>query len=134
MAVHRRASRAPAGDRVACVDGRASRQRGRQPRSERRAPARGSVRGHVWVLHRVCLARAQTGRSSTREVAVHARLFVLAMATLVALILVNAGFGRVSSGACSSGTLASTASYRMALDIGHPEEMYLPSEVKARHL
>jgi hypothetical protein len=65
---------------------------------------------------------------------VHARLFALGTSALVALVLVSSGFGRVSAGACSSGTLASTASYRMALDIGSQEGMYLPSEVKARHL
>ena len=35
---------------------------------------------------------------------------------------------------CSSGNVATTASYQMALDIGTQEEMYLPSEVKARHI
>jgi hypothetical protein len=39
-----------------------------------------------------------------------------------------------SAGPCASGNVATTASYRMALAIGHQEEMYLPSEVKARHI
>lgn len=60
----------------------------------------------------------------------------LALATmltaLVAASVANGNPGTV--GPCSSGTTASTASYRMALGIGKQEDMYLPSEVKARHL
>ena len=39
-----------------------------------------------------------------------------------------------SAGPCASGNVATTASYRLALGLGHQEEMYLPSEVKARHI
>jgi hypothetical protein len=39
-----------------------------------------------------------------------------------------------ASGACSSPPTATTASYTMAASIGPQEEMYLPSEVKARHI
>ena len=41
---------------------------------------------------------------------------------------------RGSAGPCSSGNVAATASYRLALQIGPQEEMYLASEVKARHI
>ena len=63
------------------------------------------------------------------------RLFAFSIALLTASVFAALAFGRSdATGPCSSGTLASTASYRMALDIGPPEEMYLASEVKARHL
>lgn len=39
-----------------------------------------------------------------------------------------------TAGPCSSGNVVTTASYRFALQIGPQEDMYLPSEVKARHL
>ena len=39
-----------------------------------------------------------------------------------------------ATGPCASGVTATTASYRMAGSIGAQEEMYLPSEVKARHI
>src|SRR5262245_41230900 len=39
-----------------------------------------------------------------------------------------------TAGPCASGNVATTSSYRMALAIGPQEEMYLPSEVKARHI
>ncbi len=65
-----------------------------------------------------------------------ARLFVLISVSLAVFGTANSALGRgiVSAGACSSGTLASTATYRFALDIGPQEDMYLASEVKARHL
>ena len=65
-----------------------------------------------------------------------ARLFVFALVMLVAVATANSASGRDvgSAGPCSSGTLASTASYRLALHIGPQEEMYLASEVKARHI
>jgi hypothetical protein len=63
------------------------------------------------------------------------RLVVLATAFLTLGIAAPA-FARESgsAGPCASGNVATTASYRMALAIGHQEEMYLPSEVKARHI
>ncbi len=39
-----------------------------------------------------------------------------------------------SAGPCASGTIATTAAYRLALVIGPRKEMYLPSEVKARQI
>jgi hypothetical protein len=60
----------------------------------------------------------------------------LALATML-IALVAGSFTYASAGTagpCSSGTTASTASYRMGLVIGKQEDMYLPSEVKARHL
>ena len=59
-------------------------------------------------------------------------LFVFVSVLVAANSTLAAGVG--STGPCSSGTLASTASYRLALDLGPQEEMYLASEVKARHL
>ena len=41
---------------------------------------------------------------------------------------------RAAPGPCSSPPTATTASYTMAASIGPQEEMYLPSEVKARHI
>ena len=60
----------------------------------------------------------------------------LALATM--LTALSAGSFTYASagtvGPCFSGTTASTASYKMGLHIGKQENMYLPSEVKARHL
>src|SRR5215813_10121846 len=55
---------------------------------------------------------------------------------LLTLGVTAASFARETgtAGPCASGNVATTASYRMALAIGHQEEMYLPSEVKARHI
>jgi hypothetical protein len=63
-------------------------------------------------------------------------LFVFASVILAAFATASSAFaaGVGSARPCSSGTLASTGSYRLALDIGPQEEMYLASEVKARHL
>ncbi len=65
-----------------------------------------------------------------------ARLFAVASLALVSLITVGSALGRDvgSAGPCASGNVAATASYRLALGIGPQENMYLPSEVKARHL
>ena len=64
------------------------------------------------------------------------RLFVTTCTGLLALLGAADAFGQhaASAGPCSSGTVATTTSYTMALDIGKQEEMYLPSEVKARHI
>jgi len=62
------------------------------------------------------------------------RLLVLSLALLALTPALAFGRGSGSAGPCASGNVASTASYRMALDIGPREEMYLPSEVKARHI
>jgi hypothetical protein len=62
------------------------------------------------------------------------RLLVLAAALLAFTPALALGQNGGSAGPCSSGNVATTASYRMALQIGPQEEMYLPSEVKARHI
>ncbi len=59
------------------------------------------------------------------------RFLALATTALTALV---AGSSACSAAAACSGNVVTTASYRMSLDIGSPEEMYLPSEVKARHI
>jgi hypothetical protein len=65
----------------------------------------------------------------------HMRFIALATTMLTALVTGSFAYGRAgTAGPCSSGTTASTASYKMALDIGKQEDMYLPSEVKARHI
>jgi hypothetical protein len=65
---------------------------------------------------------------------VHARLIVLSTSALTALVLSAPAVARTSASPCASGNVVSTASYRLALDIGGKEEMYLPSEIKARHI
>ncbi|MEI8106130.1 MAG: hypothetical protein WCH31_09895 [Actinomycetes bacterium] len=64
------------------------------------------------------------------------RLCVSFGATVGALALAAPAFAHgTATGPCASGGVtASTASYRMALVIGKQEEMYLASEVKARHI
>jgi hypothetical protein len=64
------------------------------------------------------------------------RFLALATTTLAALVAGSVAYGSAgTAGPCASGTTtASTASYKMALDIGKQENMYLPSEVNARHL
>jgi hypothetical protein len=64
------------------------------------------------------------------------RRFALSVALLAASVFAASAFARNagSAGPCASGNVASTASYRLALDIGKQEDMYLPSEVKARHI
>ena len=63
------------------------------------------------------------------------RFFVLTLG-LTALAVTAQAFARAdgSAGPCSSGNVAATHSYRLALAIGPQEEMYLASEVKARHI
>src|SRR5207244_8491762 len=65
-----------------------------------------------------------------------ARLVVSVSVFLTVFVTATPALGRGagSAGPCSSGNVAATASYRLALDIGPREEMYLPSEVKARHI
>jgi hypothetical protein len=64
------------------------------------------------------------------------RLFVL-LATLVAGLVPTgpalAG-GVATAMPCSTGTVARTSSYLLALQIGPREEMYMPSEVQARKI
>jgi hypothetical protein len=64
------------------------------------------------------------------------RLFAFSVLLLAAFAFAASAFGRGdgSAGPCASGNVVSTASYRLALAIGKREEMYLPSEVKARHI
>ena len=64
------------------------------------------------------------------------RLFVL-LATLVAASATTGSAlarGSADPGPCSAKDLARTSSYVLALGIGPREEMYLPSEVRARKL
>jgi hypothetical protein len=63
-----------------------------------------------------------------------ARLVTLACVVLACVLTVPAVGARNAANPCSSGSTASTASYRLALAIGPQEDIYLPSEVKARHL
>ena len=65
------------------------------------------------------------------------RLFAaLLFAPLAFLVASSPAIGRDlgSAGPCSSGNVVSTRSYTLALVLGYQEEMYLPSEVKARHI
>jgi hypothetical protein len=64
------------------------------------------------------------------------RLVIIVAATLCTGTLVSQAlaYGTGSAGPCGSGNIARTSSYILALSIGHSEEMYLPSEVKARHI
>lgn len=64
------------------------------------------------------------------------RLLIAACTGFLALLGASPAFSQHegSAGPCSSGNVARTSSYTMALDIGKQEEMYLPSEVKARHI
>jgi hypothetical protein len=64
------------------------------------------------------------------------RLFALSVSLLAASAFAASAVGHSvgSAGPCASGNVASTASYRLRLVIGKREEMYLPSEVKARHI
>ena len=63
-----------------------------------------------------------------------ARLVALACVALAGVLAAPAFGARNAANPCSSGSTATTASYRFALQIGPQEEMYLPSEVKARHI
>jgi hypothetical protein len=63
-----------------------------------------------------------------------ARLISLACVVLTGVLAAPALGARSAAGPCASGSTASTASYRLALAIGPQEDMYLPSEVKARHI
>ena len=62
------------------------------------------------------------------------RLVLILPLAVAVFVLSSPAFARPNAGACAEGTLATTATYKMALAIGHQEDMYLPSEVKARHL
>jgi hypothetical protein len=65
------------------------------------------------------------------------RLITFSVAVLATSAFTASAFGDAAgpTATCSSGIgTTNTASYRMALDIGPQENMYLPSEVKARHL
>jgi len=63
------------------------------------------------------------------------RVLVASIVAPLCLVVAGSALGRTSAvSPCSSGNVATTAAYRMALDIGKQEEMYLPSEVKARHI
>jgi hypothetical protein len=63
------------------------------------------------------------------------RLIVLLALLTAALTVPSLALARgTAPGPCSSGTLAATASYRLALVIGARQEMYLPSEVSERHI
>ena len=63
-----------------------------------------------------------------------ARLVTLACVALAGALAAPALGAREAASPCSSGNTASTASYRFAASIGHQEEMYTSSEVKARHI
>ena len=64
------------------------------------------------------------------------RLFFLLVSLVAASVVTASALAHDSgsAGPCSSGNVTKTASYVLSLGIGSPEEMYLPSEVKARHL
>jgi len=71
-----------------------------------------------------------------REAPRHACLLVLF--ALLATAAASAGSalagGLAAAGPCSSGNVAKTASYQLALVIGPREEMYIPSEVQERKI
>ena len=62
--------------------------------------------------------------------------FVVALAVAVAASTAGHALARGTTtvGPCSSGNVAKTGSYLLALVLGPREEMYLPSEVQARHI
>ena len=62
------------------------------------------------------------------------RFATLSVVVLAGVIAAPSLGQRTASGPCSSPPSASTASYTMAASIGPQEDMYLPSEVKARHI
>jgi hypothetical protein len=63
------------------------------------------------------------------------RVLVASIVALPCFVVAAPALGHAPAASpCSSGNVATTASYRMALDIGKQEDMYLPSEVKARHI
>ena len=62
------------------------------------------------------------------------RFATLSVVVLAGIIAAPSLGQRTASGPCSSPPSASTASYTMAASIGPQEDMYLPSEVKARHI
>ena len=57
---------------------------------------------------------------------------LLALATVACALLVGVAPAQPAAGPCSTGTTASTASYRLSLELSPQEEMYMASEVKAR--
>jgi hypothetical protein len=59
---------------------------------------------------------------------------VVILALVAASALAASAHAQRSASACSTGTLAKTASYRLALVIGPRQEMYMPSEVQDRKL
>jgi hypothetical protein len=62
------------------------------------------------------------------------RVLAVSIVAPLSLVVGATALGNPSAASPCSGNVATTASYRMALDIGKQEEMYLPSEVKARHI
>ena len=64
------------------------------------------------------------------------RSFVLPAMLVAASVFAGPALARGSAtpGPCSSGNVVTTASYRLALVLGPREEMYLPSEVRARKI
>lgn len=62
------------------------------------------------------------------------RTLVLAVVAVLAAVAAGSAAARTDVNNCLTGDQVTTASYHMALDIGPQENMYLPSEVKARHI
>ena len=62
------------------------------------------------------------------------RLVVLLALLAAASAVAGSAVAPTAAGACSTGTVAKTASYQMALVLGPSQEMYMPSEVQARKL
>ena len=62
------------------------------------------------------------------------RLVVLSALLVAASAVAGSALAHGSAAACTFGTTATTASYRLALVIGPRQDMYVPSEVQARKL
>ena len=62
------------------------------------------------------------------------RIAAIAVLALAGIVPAPAIAQPTATGACASPPTATTASYTMAASIGPQEDMYLPSEVKARHI
>ena len=62
------------------------------------------------------------------------RLVVLVALLVAASAVAGSALARGRPRPCTSGTTATTASYRLALVIGPRQDMYMPSEVQSRKL
>jgi hypothetical protein len=62
------------------------------------------------------------------------RLVAVVCVVLAGVFAASAVGAKNAAKPCTTGNTALTSSYRLAVSIGPQEEMYLPAEVKARHI